>query len=36
MRKTQKVLQALKYIDDLDLTEEEFERLEEEINSLIG
>ena len=34
MKKTQKVLDALKYIDSLDLSGEELERLEDEINSL--
>lgn len=34
MRKTEKVLKALKFIDDLDMTTEELERLEDEINSL--
>jgi len=36
MRKTQKVKQALKYIDNLELSQEELERLESEINSLIN
>lgn len=35
MKKTEKVLKALSYIDSLDLTQEELERLESEINSLI-
>ena len=34
MKKTQKVLDVLKYIDSLDLSSDELKRLESEINSL--
>lgn len=36
MKKTQKVLDSLKFIDNLDLSQDELERLESEINSLIN
>lgn len=35
MKKTTKVLQALSYIDNLDLSQEELERLVDELDSMI-